>query len=113
MTSRAVFETYLAALRRKPITEKTEHTDRGALEALLAAFAAEAEGRPEVQHEPRRVAGKGAPDFKVVRKGLIQGYVENKTITSRPMTRTPARPAASIIPRRPSSISSSAPLTTS
>jgi hypothetical protein len=80
MTNRAIFETYLAALRRKPVAEKTEHTDRGALEALLAAFAAEADGKPEVQHEPRRVASKGAPDFKEVRKGLIQGYVENKAI---------------------------------
>jgi hypothetical protein len=80
MTGRDVFEIYLTALRRKPVAEKTEHTDRAALEALLSAFAAEAEGAPQVQHEPKRVAGKGAPDFKVTRAGLILGYVENKAI---------------------------------
>jgi hypothetical protein len=47
-----------------------------------------------VQHEPKRAAGKGAPDFKVSDGGLILGYVENKTIgdtrskiTSRPRAR--------------------------
>ncbi len=80
MTGGNVFETYLAALRKKPVAEKTEHTDRSALETLLNAFAAEAEGKPQVQHEPKRVSGKGAPDFKITKAGLILGYVENKAI---------------------------------
>src|SRR5262249_16092378 len=33
-----------------------------------------------VQHEPKRLADKGAPDFKVGKGGLILGYVENKAI---------------------------------
>jgi hypothetical protein len=80
MTSKEIFDRYLAALRKRPVAEKTEHTDRSALEALLNAFAETAEGKPEVQHEPKRVADKGAPDFKVTRRGLILGYVENKAI---------------------------------
>lgn len=34
----------------------------------------------KVQHEPKRVADKGAPDFKVSKGGLILGYVGNKKI---------------------------------
>lgn len=34
----------------------------------------------EVQHEPKRDADKGAPDFKVKRQGMILGYVEVKEI---------------------------------
>jgi hypothetical protein len=74
------FAAYLAALRKTPLDKKTEHTDRAALEALLNGFATQAEGSPKVQHEPKRIAGKGAPDYKVTRQGLILGYVENKTI---------------------------------
>ena len=34
-----------------------------------------------VHHEPKRITGKGAPDFKITnRGGLILGYVENKPI---------------------------------
>ena len=80
MTGKGIFDNYLFALRKKPVAEKTEHTDRSALEALLNAFAAAAEGAPQVQHEPKRVAGKGAPDFKITKAGLILGYVENKAI---------------------------------
>lgn len=75
-----IFDRYLLALRKTAIGDKTEHTDRSALETLLNAFAGEAEGKPKVQHEPKRVAGKGAPDFKIGRRGLILGYVENKAI---------------------------------
>jgi hypothetical protein len=74
------FDRYLLALRKTALDDKTEHTDRGALEALLNAFAKDAEGRPKVQHEPKRASGKGAPDFKVSKNGLILGYVENKAI---------------------------------
>jgi hypothetical protein len=34
----------------------------------------------KVQHEPKRAANRGAPDFKVTESGLILGYVENKGI---------------------------------
>lgn len=33
-----------------------------------------------MQHEPKRSPEKGAPDFKISKKGLILGYVEAKTI---------------------------------
>ena len=70
---KAVFEKYLLALRRKPLDEKTEHTDRGALETLLQAIADESDSGISVQHEPKREADKGAPDFKITRSGLILG----------------------------------------
>ena len=80
MTGKERFNDYLVALRKKPLAEKTEHTDRGALETLLNHFAEEAEGHPQVQHEPKRVAGKGAPDFKVTKGGLILDITENEAI---------------------------------
>ncbi|HJR57637.1 MAG TPA: hypothetical protein VJ798_13760 [Rhizomicrobium sp.] len=80
MTGVDPFGQYLLALRKKPIAEKTEHTDRSALETLLNHFASAADGKPQVQHEPKRITGKGAPDFKVTKAGLILGYVENKAI---------------------------------
>ena len=63
------FAEYLKALKEWRRSEKTEHTDRSAIERLLKTFAEFAEGRPEVQHEPKRIAGKGAPDFKVTKAG--------------------------------------------
>ena len=68
---------YLAALRRIARDQKTEHTDRGALETLLTAFA-----RPgiTIQHEPKRADDKGSPDFKITSRGAVLGYVEVKTI---------------------------------
>ena len=75
-----IFDRYLLALRETPIDEKTEHTDRAALQSLLQAFADAAPNRAAVQHEPKRIVGKGAPDFKIARAGLILGYVENKHI---------------------------------
>lgn len=77
---RNVFDRYFLALRKTPPDKKTEHTDRGALEALLQAVADGADGKTAVQHEPKREAEKGAPDFRVTRRGLILGYVENKQI---------------------------------
>lgn len=75
------FEAYLRKLLETPLDEHTEHTGRSALEALLNQFAAEAGAKGiTVQHEPKREAGKGAPDFKVKRQGMILGYVENKAI---------------------------------
>jgi hypothetical protein len=80
MPHKNVFDRYLLALRKTKIDEKTEHTDRAALQALLQAFADQGGNRTTVQHEPKRVADKGAPDFKITNRGLILGYVENKTI---------------------------------
>lgn len=80
MPNKTVFDRYLIELRKTPVDEKTEHTDRAALQALLEAAAGEANGKTTVQHEPKRVAGKGAPDFKIIQAGSIIGYVENKAI---------------------------------
>ena len=74
------FAQYLGDLREFAAKEKTEHTDRSALEKLLKAFATHAEGKPKVQHEPLREKGKGAPDFKITRDAMILGYVETKQI---------------------------------
>ena len=74
------FDHYLSALRKVAVEDKTEHTDRGALEALLSALAGDIDANIHVQHEPKRDALKGAPDFKVTRKGLILGYVETKKL---------------------------------
>ena len=77
---KGVFEKYVLALRKTPVDDKTEHTDRSALEALLQTIAEEVDTGIRVQHEPKREADKGAPDFKVTKSGLILGYVENKGI---------------------------------
>jgi hypothetical protein len=75
------FDAYLRKLRETPLDEHTEHTGRSALEALLNDFAAQAPIRGiTVQHEPKREADKGAPDFKIKRQGMILGYVEVKEI---------------------------------
>lgn len=80
MSDRELLERYLLALRKTVIEEKTEHTDRLALETLLQTLAYEQGPGVSVQHEPKRLADKGAPDFKVRRRGMILGYVENKSI---------------------------------
>jgi hypothetical protein len=78
--NKAVFDRYLLALRKTSVNEKTEHTDRAALQVLLQVLADEGTGGVNVHHEPKRVADKGAPDFKIIKRGLILGYVENKAI---------------------------------
>jgi predicted helicase len=75
-----MFDAYLLALRQTQLGDKTEHTDRAALQSLLQAIAGEKPGNINVQHEPKRVPDKGAPDFKITSKGMILGYVENKAI---------------------------------
>ncbi len=75
------FDAYLRKLRETPLDDQTEFTPRSALEALLNDFAAKtASGGVTVQHEPKRVVDKGAPDFKIKRHGTILGYVETKPI---------------------------------
>lgn len=77
----ADFEAYFRALAATSVDSKTEHSDRGALEALLQAAANDAEPGAHVQHEPPRdKSGGGSPDFKVTRQGRIAGYIEVKTI---------------------------------
>ena len=77
----ADFEAYLRSLAATHVDEKTEHTDRAALETLLRQAADDAEPGARVQHEPRRdKAGAGSPDFKVARADRIAGYVEVKQI---------------------------------
>src|SRR5215204_5411864 len=80
MPDRNVFDRYLLALRKSSIDDKTEHTDRSALQTLLQALADESASGAYVHHEPKRVIDKGAPDFKIIKGGLILGYVENKAI---------------------------------
>lgn len=75
-----VFQAYWLKLRRTSPKDKTEHTDRGALEELLQHFASAANAKNLVQHEPGRQGDKGAPDFKITQSGQILGYVENKQI---------------------------------
>src|SRR5712692_3493583 len=79
-SDKTAFNRYLLALRKTSVDEKTEHTDRAALQSLLQAVADAGASGVGVQHEPKRVIDKGAPDFKVVKGGLILGYVENKAI---------------------------------
>jgi predicted helicase len=74
-----VFEKYLLLLRQDR-GEKTELSDRGALETLLKAAAEHAGPGIRVIHEAKKVRGKGGPDFKVMKAAMILGYVEDKTI---------------------------------
>ncbi|MBV9861586.1 MAG: N-6 DNA methylase [Alphaproteobacteria bacterium] len=80
MSDRNIFDRYLIDLRRTAVDDKTEHTDRAALQTFLRAIAETCNTSIAVDHEPKRVADKGAPDFKIAKAGLILGYVENKRI---------------------------------
>lgn len=76
---KSIFETYLKAIRKSQVADKTEHTDRGAMETLLQSLATLQNVAIKVQHEPKRNEN-GAPDFKVQHHASIIGYVENKKI---------------------------------
>jgi hypothetical protein len=77
----SAFEAYLRALAATPLDQKTEHTDRSALQGLLQAIADDVGPGATVIHEPRRDKnGGGSPDFKIIRNGRITGYVEVKAI---------------------------------
>ena len=56
-----VFEIYLHALRQDR-DDKTELSDRGALETLLNAAAKDATPKIRIIHEAKKVRGKGGPD---------------------------------------------------
>jgi predicted helicase len=73
--SKGPFEAYIGALRTSDIREKTEHTDRDAVKALVQKLAPPG---VMVVHEAKGVKGKGTPDFKVRQNGQIVGYVETK-----------------------------------
>ena len=73
------FDKYLHSLRQDR-DDKTELSDRGALETLLTAAARDADPAIRIIHEAKKVPGKGGPDFKVMKAGMILGYVEDKTI---------------------------------
>ncbi len=53
----------------------TEHSGRTALENLLNELKPQ---NVQIKHEPGRQGNKGAPDYKVMRKGRRLGYIENK-----------------------------------
>jgi hypothetical protein len=74
-----VFERYLLSLRQDR-DDKTEHSDRGALETLLNKAAEDAGPGIRIIHEAKKVPGSGAPDFKIMKAAMILGYVENKTV---------------------------------
>jgi hypothetical protein len=73
------FEKYLHALRQDR-DDKTELSDRAALETLLNAAAKDANPKIRIIHEAKKVRGKGGPDFKAMKDGMILGYVEDKAI---------------------------------
>jgi hypothetical protein len=64
MPNESIFDRYLLALRETPVEGKTEHTDPAALQSRLRAVAEAAAAGAAVQLEPKRVADKGAPDFR-------------------------------------------------
>lgn len=74
------FDEYFKRLRKIARDEKTEHTDRTGAELLLEVFATQAGSDVKLQHEPKKIADKGAPDFKITVSGSIIGYVETKAI---------------------------------
>jgi hypothetical protein len=74
-----VFEKYLNLLRQDR-DDKTEHSDRGALETLLNKAAESAGPGIRIIHEAKKVRDFGAPDFKVKKAAMILGYVEDKTV---------------------------------
>ncbi len=53
----------------------TEHSGRTALENLLNELKPQ---NVQIKHEPGRQGNKGAPDYKIMRKGRRLGYIENK-----------------------------------
>ncbi len=64
-----VFDKYLHALRQDR-DDKTELSDRGALEILLNAAAPEADPPIRIIHEAKKVRGMGGPDFKMMKAGI-------------------------------------------
>jgi type I restriction-modification system DNA methylase subunit len=89
MPDKDIFNQYLRELRKTSSKDKTEHTDRTALENLLRVLAGSTKGLAVHQETKQQKVGKGsspaekrgAPDFKVTKNGAsILGYVECKPI---------------------------------
>ena len=86
MPDKNVFDRYLLSLRKTPIDEKTEHTDRLALETLLQALADDTQKGIKVQHEPKRVVDKGDNTVEAVRYSpQEQAIAINKTQSFKPV----------------------------
>ncbi|MDQ6703771.1 MAG: N-6 DNA methylase [Pseudomonadota bacterium] len=75
-----VFEKYLLLLRQDR-DDKTEHSDRSALETLLNKAAEDAGPGIRIIHEAKKARDFGGPDFKVMKAAMILGYVENKPVS--------------------------------
>lgn len=80
MSEKDIFDRYLLGLRETPVEQKTEHSDRAALQSLMRAVAEAARSGVSIHHEPKRVVDKGAPDFKITKAESIVGYVETKLV---------------------------------
>lgn len=75
-----IFDIYLKDLRSTQLNEKTELSDRSALEKLLKVVSAENKNI-HILHEPKRDKnGLGSPDFRIKEVESILGYVETKKI---------------------------------
>jgi hypothetical protein len=74
-----VFEKYLRSLSQDRL-EKTEHSDRAALETVLKVAAEQADPGIRIIHEPKRIRGSGAPDFMAKKATMIIGHIEDKKI---------------------------------
>ena len=74
------FDAYLRKFRETPLEEHTEHTAARHWKHCSTSSRQKRRLGTTVQHEPKREADKGAPDFKIKRHGMILGYVEVKEI---------------------------------
>ena len=59
MPDKNIFDRYLLALRKTPVDDKTEHTDRPALQDLLQAIADGLASGVTVHHETKQKKIKG------------------------------------------------------
>ena len=73
-----VFNRYFRSIRGK-VTDATEFTFRSELEKLLESLKPSSD--ISIVHESKRETF-GRPDFKVLKSGLLLGYVETKPIDS-------------------------------
>ena len=75
-----IFDRYLLALRKTSLTRRRSTRIVRRSSPFLQAVADGGANGATVRHEPKLVAAKGAPDFKVTKGALILGYTENKAI---------------------------------
>jgi hypothetical protein len=67
MANKGTFDRYLLALRETAINEKTEHTDRAALQSVLRGVSADCSTR-------RCFEGKDSRRIAVCRRGNLLGH---------------------------------------